>query len=146
MYDHPFLWGSKRTGPDLARVGERYSDEWQDVYKRQVQGRADFMAHGGQEGRLGLVGAVGLLLGLRPVSYTHLDVYKRQCWGCDRYCSTDELACGNGSDRTMHPAELLGDDWYTVGNWGLEDDDVAADPKGGTAAPATADASATATH
>ena len=28
MYDHPFLWGSKRTGPDLARVGGRYSDDW----------------------------------------------------------------------------------------------------------------------
>lgn len=29
MFDHPFQWGSKRTGPDLARVGGRYSDEWQ---------------------------------------------------------------------------------------------------------------------
>jgi cytochrome c oxidase cbb3-type subunit 2 len=29
IYDHPFQWGSKRTGPDLARVGGRYSDEWQ---------------------------------------------------------------------------------------------------------------------
>jgi cytochrome c oxidase cbb3-type subunit 2 len=28
MYDHPFQWGSKRTGPDLARVGNRYSNEW----------------------------------------------------------------------------------------------------------------------
>jgi len=28
MYDHPFQWGSKRTGPDLARVGDRYSNEW----------------------------------------------------------------------------------------------------------------------
>ena len=28
VYEHPFLWGSKRTGPDLARVGGRYSDEW----------------------------------------------------------------------------------------------------------------------
>lgn len=28
MYDHPFQWGSKRTGPDLARVGERYSNDW----------------------------------------------------------------------------------------------------------------------
>jgi cytochrome c oxidase cbb3-type subunit 2 len=28
VWDHPFLWGSKRTGPDLARVGSRYSDEW----------------------------------------------------------------------------------------------------------------------
>ncbi|AKP89620.1 DUF3079 domain-containing protein [Achromobacter ruhlandii] len=48
---------------------------------------------------------------------------ERICWGCDRYCPTDALACGNGSDRTMHPAELLGDDWYTVGNWGLDDDE-----------------------
>ncbi|MCM2453406.1 cytochrome-c oxidase, cbb3-type subunit II [Agrobacterium vitis] len=29
MYDHPFQWGSKRTGPDLARVGDRYSNDWQ---------------------------------------------------------------------------------------------------------------------
>lgn len=28
VYEHPFLWGSKRTGPDLARVGKRYSDSW----------------------------------------------------------------------------------------------------------------------
>ena len=28
QYDHPMLWGSKRTGPDLARVGEKYSDAW----------------------------------------------------------------------------------------------------------------------
>ncbi len=28
LYEHPFLWGSKRTGPDLARVGGRYSDDW----------------------------------------------------------------------------------------------------------------------
>src|SRR6202795_3484770 len=28
MYDHPFQWGSKRTGPDLARVGSKYSDDW----------------------------------------------------------------------------------------------------------------------
>lgn len=28
VWDHPFLWGSKRTGPDLARVGQRYSDDW----------------------------------------------------------------------------------------------------------------------
>jgi cytochrome c oxidase cbb3-type subunit 2 len=32
VYDHPFLWGSKRTGPDLARVGARYSDEWHRVH------------------------------------------------------------------------------------------------------------------
>ena len=32
VYDHPFLWGSKRTGPDLARVGLRYSDEWHRLH------------------------------------------------------------------------------------------------------------------
>jgi len=32
VYDHPFLWGSKRTGPDLARVGKRYSDDWHVVH------------------------------------------------------------------------------------------------------------------
>lgn len=32
IYDHPFLWGSKRTGPDLARVGGRYSDEWHRIH------------------------------------------------------------------------------------------------------------------
>ncbi len=32
VYDHPFLWGSKRTGPDLQRVGGRYSDDWHRVH------------------------------------------------------------------------------------------------------------------
>ena len=32
VWDHPFLWGSKRTGPDLARVGGRYSDAWHRVH------------------------------------------------------------------------------------------------------------------
>jgi cytochrome c oxidase cbb3-type subunit 2 len=32
VYDHPFQWGSKRTGPDLARVGGRYSDEWHHTH------------------------------------------------------------------------------------------------------------------
>lgn len=37
MYDHPFQWGSKRTGPDLARVGGRYSDEWHVDHLRNPQ-------------------------------------------------------------------------------------------------------------
>src|SRR6056297_1385589 len=36
-YDHPFQWGSKRTGPDLARVGGRYSDEWHVAHLRDPQ-------------------------------------------------------------------------------------------------------------
>lgn len=32
VYDRPFLWGSKRTGPDLSRVGDKYTDEWQRIH------------------------------------------------------------------------------------------------------------------
>ena len=32
VYDHPFQWGSKRTGPDLARVGGKYSDDWHQLH------------------------------------------------------------------------------------------------------------------
>jgi cytochrome c oxidase cbb3-type subunit 2 len=50
-YDHPFQWGSKRTGPDLARVGGRYSDEWhvdhlrdpQSVVPESVMPKYDFL-------------------------------------------------------------------------------------------------------
>lgn len=36
---------------------------------------------------------------------------ERVCWGCDKYCPADDLACGNGTVRTMHPIELFGNDW-----------------------------------
>lgn len=36
---------------------------------------------------------------------------ERICWGCDRYCPEDDLACGNGSIRTPHPCEIFGGDW-----------------------------------
>ena len=36
---------------------------------------------------------------------------ERICWGCDKYCPADDLACGNGTIRTPHPVELFGDDW-----------------------------------
>lgn len=36
---------------------------------------------------------------------------ERVCWGCDEYCPADDLRCGNGSERTPHPCELLGEDW-----------------------------------
>ena len=53
MYDHPFLWGSKRTGPDLARVGGKYSDEWhvahlihpQDVVPESIMPSYGFLMH-----------------------------------------------------------------------------------------------------
>ncbi len=55
---------------------------------------------------------------------------ERICWGCDKYCSVDNLGCGNGSSRTMHPMEILGDDWHL--DWGL-DVPEAAKAVGGTA-------------
>ncbi len=55
MYDHPFLWGSKRTGPDLARVGGKYSDEWhvahlknpRDVVPESFMPSYSFLEHRG---------------------------------------------------------------------------------------------------
>jgi hypothetical protein len=37
---------------------------------------------------------------------------ERICWGCDRYCSVDSMGCGNGTERTPHPMELFGEDWF----------------------------------
>jgi len=36
---------------------------------------------------------------------------ERVCWGCDRHCPADDLACGEDKMRALHPSELLGDDW-----------------------------------
>jgi hypothetical protein len=38
---------------------------------------------------------------------------ERVCWGCDKYCPADDLACGNGTIRTPHPCELFGEEWYS---------------------------------
>lgn len=40
---------------------------------------------------------------------------ERICWGCDKYCPVDSIACGNGSERTQHPSELFGPDWMSFG-------------------------------
>lgn len=44
-----------------------------------------------------------------PIAPAHPE---RICWGCDLYCPADDLRCGNGSDRTQHPIELMGPDWF----------------------------------
>jgi hypothetical protein len=41
---------------------------------------------------------------------------ERVCWGCDKYCPADDLACGNGTIRAPYPCELFGDDWL---EWSL---------------------------
>ena len=43
-----------------------------------------------------------------PIAPAHPE---RVCWGCDLYCPADDLRCGNGSDRTQHPVELMGPEW-----------------------------------
>jgi len=42
---------------------------------------------------------------------------ERVCWGCDKYCPADSMACGNGAERTQHPIELFGEGWES---WGLD--------------------------
>ena len=44
---------------------------------------------------------------------------ERICWGCDLYCPANDMRCGNGSDRTQHPAELFGEDWES---WAMPDE------------------------
>lgn len=44
---------------------------------------------------------------------------ERVCWGCDKLCPASDLACGNGTERTPHPVELFGDDWY---EWSQRED------------------------
>ncbi|SNX68731.1 cytochrome c oxidase cbb3-type subunit 2 [Cereibacter ovatus] len=72
MYDHPFQWGSKRTGPDLARVGERYSDEWhvdhltnpQSVVPESIMPKYGFLSNREIDGRyIGDTMAVHRLIG-----------------------------------------------------------------------------------
>ena len=59
-----------------------------------------------------------------PLSPAHPE---RICWGCDRYCPANDLACGNGSSRAQHPSELFGADWLDAGAWGKEASDTPAD-------------------
>ena len=40
-----------------------------------------------------------------PIQPAHPE---RNCWGCDRYCASDAMLCGNGSERTQHPSRPLG--------------------------------------
>lgn len=48
-----------------------------------------------------------------PVHPAHPE---RICWGCDKYCPVDSMSCGNGSERTLHPFELFGEDWLAWGS------------------------------
>lgn len=76
MYDHPFQWGSKRTGPDLARVGGKYSDEWhvahmkepRDVVPESIMPSYEFLMYSGAE--INTLGAHLKTLRVLGVPYT----------------------------------------------------------------------------
>ncbi len=77
MFDHPFQWGSKRTGPDLARVGGRYSDAWhvqhlidpQSVVPQSIMPQYSFLA----ETQLKVADPAGMLTALSRVGVPYTD-------------------------------------------------------------------------
>lgn len=97
MYDHPFLWGSKRTGPDLARVGGKYSDEWhvahltqpRDMVPASIMPSYSFLKHQGAD----LVGIANHLKALRAVGVPYTDEMVAQAYN-------DAMAQANPSTET----------------------------------------------
>ena len=80
VYDHPFQWGSKRTGPDLARVGGKYSDEWHRIHlenPRDVVPESNMPAYGWlQKGNVDPADMAPKMRALRRVGvpYTDADI------------------------------------------------------------------------
>jgi hypothetical protein len=52
------------------------------------------------------------MLNMRKVFPLRVVRPDRICWGCARLCPASHMACGNGKERTEHPSELFGDDWF----------------------------------
>ena len=77
VYDHPFQWGSKRTGPDLHRVGGRYSDEWQRAHltnPRDVVPESNMPAFGWlAKNPADAAGVAGKMRALRKVGVPYTD-------------------------------------------------------------------------
>ncbi len=99
MYDHPFQWGSKRTGPDLARVGGRYSDEWHRAHlvnPRSVVPESVMPPYAFLEGR--------------DLDTTHMDAHLRANRMLRVPYTDAQLANANGDARAQ--AEPLGSNAY----------------------------------
>ena len=111
MYDHPFQWGSKRTGPDLARVGGRYSDAWhvqhltdpQSVVPESVMPQYGFLA----ETPLAITDADAMLTALSRVGvpYSDADIESAQA---DLMAQADPEADA-GDLATRYPKALIRD-------------------------------------
>jgi cytochrome c oxidase cbb3-type subunit 2 len=99
MFDHPFQWGSERTGPDLARVGGRYSDEWhvqhlknpQSVVPESIMPHYAFLADRGL--KTAGIGAHLKALRIEGVPYSDEDVAK-----AEKDMALQGAADGDGSD------------------------------------------------
>ena len=99
MYDHPFQWGSKRTGPDLARVGARYSDEWHRAHlvdPRSVVPESMMPPYA--------------FLERRDLDTTHMDAHLRANRALSVPYSEAQVANANSDARAQ--AEPLGPDAY----------------------------------
>ena len=111
MYDHPFQWGSKRTGPDLARVGGRYSDAWhvqhlkapRSVVPESIMPSYAFLA----EAELKVADPAANLTALRRVGvpYTDADIDKA---GADLIAQADPNADA-GDLATRYPKAQIRD-------------------------------------
>lgn len=111
VYDHPFQWGSKRTGPDLARVGGRYSDEWhvqhlvnpQSVVPESIMPKYGFLS----ENPLKVADPAGMLtaLSLVGVPYSDRDI---EMASTDLAAQADPMA-DPGDLETRYPKAQIRD-------------------------------------
>jgi len=111
MYDHPFQWGSKRTGPDLARVGGRYSNEWhvehlihpQSVVPESVMPSYEFLANT----ELKIENVSGHLIANRRVGVPYTDDMVENA-EADLMAQADPDADWSGIEE-RYPKAVLGD-------------------------------------
>jgi cytochrome c oxidase cbb3-type subunit 2 len=111
MYDHPFQWGSKRTGPDLARVGGRYSNEWhvehliypQGVVPESIMPSYEFLANT----ELRMENVSGHLIANRRVGVPYSDEMVENA-EADLMAQADPDADWSGLEE-RYPKAVLGD-------------------------------------
>jgi len=104
VWDHPFQWGSKRTGPDLARVGGKYSDEWHRIHlenPRDVVPESNMPAYSWlPKGKVDPAGMAPRMRALRAVGVPYTDA--------DIAGAADEVAGKTDEDALVAYLQVLG--------------------------------------
>jgi cytochrome c oxidase cbb3-type subunit 2 len=104
VWDHPFQWGSKRTGPDLARVGGKYSDEWHRIHlenPRDVVPESNMPAYSWlPKGQVDPAGMAPRMRALRRVGVPYTDE--------DIAHAADEVAGKSDEDALIAYLQVLG--------------------------------------